>query len=78
LENNEYIESGNVELGVIGALEPDEQTEFEQMRHQKPGVAAESLRTEVLYEDLSQSFRVDPLPWLKNRILRGLGRMFFF
>jgi hypothetical protein len=80
LNTDEYIESGKIEMCLMGAASGEDVQELTELRGEVEEINTEALQTETLLEDLALSHRHDPLPWLKNRLFGQInwGNPFFF
>lgn len=73
-EGKAYIESGILELYVLGQLNAQEQAEVEAMAAQYPEVKQEIDAIEVAMEQYAMQHAVSPAEGLENRILGGLSQ----
>jgi len=67
-----YIESGILELYVIGDLAPQEQSEVEMMAMKHPEIKAELAQIQSALEGYADAYAVSPAEHLRDRILNNL------
>jgi anti-sigma-K factor RskA len=67
-----YIESGILELYVIGDISPDEKLQVEAMALKHPAIKAELLEIERSMELFAEENELEPAPELRDRILNSL------
>lgn len=73
MENvKEYIESGILELYVLGEISQDEKIEVEEMIKNHPAIRAELDEIEKAMEDYAFEHKVEPSADLRNRVLNSL------
>ena len=68
----EYIESGILELYVLGDVTPDEKLQVEEMASKHPTVKAELLDIERSMELFAEANAVEPSAQLRDKILNSL------
>lgn len=81
MKYEEYIDNGEIETTLTDARAPEMDKEvLQQIRQENRLVEKEAEKTEVLLEDLALSHRLNPNPWVKDRIFGSIswGNPFFF
>lgn len=73
LNTEEYIESGEMEMCLMGAAPEKESDALEEARRESPEIEAEAFKTEIVLEDLALAHRLAPNPWLKHRLFGGIN-----
>lgn len=73
LNTNEYIESGNLELYVLGKLTPAQEAEVQQYAARYPDIKAELNRIEIAFEQYALARGIAPPPGTLAGILRKTG-----
>jgi anti-sigma-K factor RskA len=68
----EYIESGILELYVMGGASPDEKLEVEAMALEHPAVKAELDEIERSMELFAGEHKIEPSPAIRDRVLNSL------
>lgn len=71
-EAKQYIESGILELYVLGDLSPEERLEVERMAEKNPAVRKELLEISAAMELFAEENAVEPTTSLRNSILNSL------
>jgi len=71
-EVKKYIETGILELYVLGDISPDEKLQVEQMIAKHPEVRAELTAIEIAMEDYAQANAIELRPELREKILNSL------
>lgn len=72
MDIKEIIESGSLELYVIGALPPDEMRQLDKLRLEHPELDTEIRRIEEALHGLASSLAVQPQKELKEQIARKI------
>lgn len=67
-----YIESGILELYVMGELSPDEKLQVEAMALQHPAIKAELAEIERSMELFAGEHEIEPAPELRSRVLNSI------
>ncbi len=71
-EVKSYIESGFLELYVIGDLNPSEKREVEEMAAQYPAIKTEFVEIQQALETYANTYAISPAEHLRERIINNL------